>query len=135
MSNDSTNFFRCNEKLYSPTINNYQKTPFRSFLVADIKAVQQALKLMENKTLLQKIKYLLDNLVDDLIVRLDKNLPNQDEQATKEKVEIANLLIKITPIAIKVVNILDEEPVRGDFELTPEQIEEFQKFIKKYEAK
>jgi hypothetical protein len=102
-------------------------------LVADIKAIQQALNLMENKTLLQKIKYLLDNIVDDLIVRLDKNLPNQDEQAIKEKVEIANLLIKITPIAIKVVNILDEEPVRGDFELTPEQIEEFQKFIKKYE--
>jgi hypothetical protein len=44
MSNYSTNFFRCNEKLYFITINNYQKTPFRSFLVADIKAVQQPLK-------------------------------------------------------------------------------------------
>jgi len=88
---------------------------------------------MENKTLLQKIKYALDILVDDSIARLEKNLQNQDEGAVKERAEIANLLIKITPIAIKVVNILDEEPVRGDFELTPEQIEEFQKFIKKYE--
>ncbi|MFN5352119.1 MAG: hypothetical protein ACK5BE_05875 [Alphaproteobacteria bacterium] len=89
---------------------------------------------MENKTLLQKIKYLLDNIVDDLIVRLDKNLPNQDEQATKEKVEIANLLIKITPIAIKVVNILDEEPVEENYELNPENIELLQNYIKKYES-
>jgi hypothetical protein len=93
----------------------------------------QPLKPMENKTLLQKIKYALDVLVDDSIARLEKNLQNQDEVAVKERSEIASFLIKISPIALKIVKVLEEEPVRGDFELTPEQIEEFQKFIKKYE--
>jgi hypothetical protein len=89
---------------------------------------------MENKTLLQKIKYLLDNIVDDLIVRLDKNLQNQDEGAVKERAEIASFLIKISPIAIKLVKVLDEEPVEENYELNPENIELLQNYIKKYES-
>jgi hypothetical protein len=104
-------------------------------LVADIKAVQQLLKLMESKTLLQKIKYALDVLVDDSIARLEKNLQNQDEAAVKERAEIASFLIKISPIALRIVKVLDEEPVEDNYELTPENIELLQNYINEYGTK
>jgi hypothetical protein len=89
---------------------------------------------MEKKTLLQKINHILELAVDDFTTRLEENLIQpKTEELLKDRKEIINTVIRISPIALKLANVLEEEPVRGDFELTPEQIEEFQKFIKKYE--
>jgi hypothetical protein len=89
---------------------------------------------MEKKTLLQKINHILELAVDDFTTRLEENLTQpKTEELLKDRKEIINTVIRISPIALKLANVLEEEPVRGDFELTPEQIEEFQKFIKKYE--
>jgi hypothetical protein len=89
---------------------------------------------MEKKTLLQKINHILELAVDDFTARLEENLTQpKTEELLKDRKEIINTVIRISPIALKLANVLEEEPVRGDFELTPEQIEEFQKFIKKYE--
>ena len=64
-----------------------------------------------------------------------KNLQNQDEAAVKERAEIASFLIKISPIALRIVKVLDEEPVEDNYELTPENIELLQNYINEYGTK
>jgi hypothetical protein len=91
---------------------------------------------MAKTNLLQKINHILELAVNDFTTRLEENLTQpKTEEILKERKEIIDTIIKISPIAIRLVKILDEEPVEEDYELTPANIELLQDYINEYGTK